>query len=164
MRPRAPAIQIGVAGPLDVPLIAILHADCFADGVGGAVWSEGAIAQILAMPGAWGLLATTPPTAAGGGAVGFTLGRGGGGECEILSLGVPRAWRRRGIGRALVRGALAQAATLGAGRLYLEVAQDNSAARRLYGSEGFTAVARRPAYYRRRDGTMTALVLARDIV
>jgi ribosomal-protein-alanine N-acetyltransferase len=44
----------------------------------------------------------------------------------------------------------------------LEVAEDNVAARALYGAAGFLEVGNRPAYYRRRSGpTVAALTLRR---
>ncbi|MFQ5774126.1 MAG: GNAT family N-acetyltransferase [Kiloniellaceae bacterium] len=149
------------AGPLDVPVIAALHAECFADGLGGEVWSEAAIAAILAMPGAYGLLIAAMPA---GAAAGFLLGRAAGGESEVLSLGVPKAWRRQGAGRALLRAALRRARADGTRRICLEAAEHNGAARGLYTAEGFSVVGRRPAYYRQGAGERAAaLVFAREV-
>ncbi|RMD61246.1 MAG: GNAT family N-acetyltransferase, partial [Alphaproteobacteria bacterium] len=92
---------------------------------------------------------------------GFVLMRAAAGEAEILSLGVAPLWRRHGIGRVLLRAAMATAQAMAATRLFLEVAQDNRAARALYVSEGFTAVGCRPAYYRRGPGLATAAVVFR---
>ncbi len=48
--------------------------------------------------------------------------------------------------------------------VYLEVAEDNAAARRLYGREGFSIAGRRRGYYRRAASReMAALVLRRDL-
>lgn len=148
------------AGPFDVPVIAALHVACFADGLGGSVWSEAAIAKVLALPGAYGVLALAGLAPS---PLGFVLGRAAADESEILSLGVPPAHRRQGVGRALVRAALAQARRDGAGRLYLEAAEDNAAAQALYGAEGFAVVGRRPAYYQRQDRPVDALVYACSI-
>ena len=161
MRALTASITMRTAGPLDVSVISAMHADCFTDGLGGQVWNQAAIAEVLAMPGAYGLLAVEEvPDVPGNGVspAGFVLGRAVSGECEILSLGVPRRWRRRGLGRVLLRAAVERACEAGARRVFLEVAEDNGAARGLYMAEGFTVVARRPAYYRRTAGEAAALV------
>jgi ribosomal-protein-alanine N-acetyltransferase len=164
-RPPAGAWRFAVrpAGPFDIPLLAALHAQSFAGTCAGQAWDETALAEILAMPGAYGLIAGTD---AAGDSVptGFLIGHNVAETGEILSLGVSRAWRRRGVARCLLRAAVATAAAAGLTRLFLEVAEDNDPARELYGGEGFAAIARRPAYYRRSDGpAVTALVLARDL-
>ncbi len=52
-----PMISVREAGPLDVPVIGVLHAECFSDGLGGAVWCESTIASVLSLPGSYGYLA-----------------------------------------------------------------------------------------------------------
>ena len=74
-----------------------------------------------------------------------------------------RMLRRRGIGRALLRRFLADAAALGADQCFLEVRVSNIAAIGLYSAEGFVPVARRAGYYpaaRTGDAREDALVLA----
>ncbi len=162
-----PGFAVWPAGPCDVPLIAGLHGDSFAGLAAGQVWDETAVAEILAMPGAYGLLAGIAgdsPSPGGIEPAGFLLGRNVAETGEILSLGIVRTWRRRGGARLLLRAAIARASVAAITRLFLEVAEDNLAARELYAGEGFAAIARRPAYYRRQDGpAVTALVLARDL-
>jgi len=157
MIPTAAPPRVRSASPFDVPAIAALQAACFADRRGGEVWSGAAIARILALPGAYGLLATLGADAPAG----FLLGRTGADKSEVLSLGVPRALRRRGVGRALVRAAIERAGADGSARLVLEVAEDNWAALGLYAGAGFVLVGRQPRYYRRRG--VAALVFARDV-
>lgn len=95
---------------------------------------------------------------------GFLIGRVVAGEAELLTLAVDPAARRRGIGRALVRGFLEAAGARGARRAFLEVAQDNVAALALYRAAGFDAVGLRRGYYRQSDGpALDARVLAREI-
>jgi ribosomal-protein-alanine N-acetyltransferase len=53
-----------------------------------------------------------------------------------------------------------QAQQLGAARLFLEVAENNSAGRALYERLGFTQVGKRPRYY---PSGIDALLLARNI-
>lgn len=150
----APPAPIGLrpAGPFDLDLLAALHGACFAE-----PWDARAVASLLAMPGAFGLVAETD------GPAGFLLARAVAGEAEILSLGVRPDRRRRGIGRALLAGAVAEAAAAGAARLYLEVAADNAAGRALYLAHGFAQIGCRTRYYRRLAGAVDALVLARAL-
>jgi ribosomal-protein-alanine N-acetyltransferase len=166
-RGAAPNLAVRPAGPFDVALIAALHADSFTGSTAGQVWDAKAVAEILAMPGAYGLLAsvaTDPPTPVVAAPAGFLLGLNVAGTGEILSLGIARAWRRRGVARLLLRAAIERALAAAITRLFLEVAEDNDAARALYEAEGFAPIARRPAYYRREQGSSaTALVLARDL-
>lgn len=68
-------------------------------------------------------------------------------ELQILNIAVHRAWRKRGIGRALLTCALRQAVERQARIAVLEVRPSNMAARRLYESLGFRAVGFRPNYY-----------------
>lgn len=158
-----PDFAVRPAGPFDVPLLAALHAESFAGTRAGQAWDETAVAEILAMPGAYGLISATE-AANGSAPAGFLIGHNVAETGEILSLGVIRAWRRRGVARGLLLAAVEAAVAAGLTRLFLEVAEDNTPARDLYGGEGFAAIARRPAYYRRSDGpAATALVLARDL-
>ena len=161
-------IAVHEAGPPDVPVIGVLHAECFADGIGGAAWSESVIAKVLFLPGSYGYLAmagTDCGARAGRLApAGFLLARAVAGEAEILSLGVRPAWRRGGVARALLHAALRRACETGVNRTRLEVAEDNLAACALYAAEGFAFVARCPAYYRRAGSfPAAALVFARSL-
>jgi ribosomal-protein-alanine N-acetyltransferase len=81
-------------------------------------------------------------------------------EAEIHTIGVDPAFQGRGIGRALLRGLLEVADSVGA-TVFLEVRTDNEPARALYESEGFATVGLRRRYYQpsgadahtmRRDG------------
>lgn len=152
-------VKIQEAGAFEAPVIAELHARCFAGGLGGEVWSEAAVAKILALPGAYAILAGARG-AMDGPPQGFALCRNAADEAEILSLGVAPKARREGIGRALLRAIMARGSIGGVRRLYLEVAEDNLAAQGLYLAAGFSQVGRRPAYYRRPTGPVSALVFA----
>ncbi|MGD9741160.1 MAG: GNAT family N-acetyltransferase [Dongiaceae bacterium] len=139
--------------PFDVALLAELHARSF-----DPAWGPGEIASLLASPGSFGLLAGR-----GAAPIGFLLGRAVAGEAEILSLGILPEERRRGAGRALVAAAIDHATRAGATRLFLEVADDNLAARALYDTAGFRRVGRRVGYYRRAGGPVSAQVLERAL-
>ena len=137
----------------DLTAVTRIHAASFDD-----AWSAPMLRRILAMPGAGGIVARD---GAGEDVVGFALSRIAGGECEILSLAVDPAYRRRGVGRTLLSAAVEWAQVSRASAVFLEVAEDNDAARALYVAHGFEAVGRRPDYYRLRDGTLTAAITMR---
>ncbi|HZH27845.1 MAG TPA: ribosomal protein S18-alanine N-acetyltransferase [Azospirillaceae bacterium] len=118
---------------------AAMHGECFpAD-----PWDEAAIAGLAADPGAMGLIAVDGAEPAG-----FLLARSVADEAEILTICVRPGWRRRGIGRDLLRAAAAGLRSRGAVDLFLEVAHDNAPALGLYRGVGFLEVGRRRAYYR----------------
>ncbi len=77
-------------------------------------------------------------------------------ELEILTLGVSPVLRRRGRGRALLHDAARRGWDEGARTAFLEVAEANRPARRLYAGAGFGEVGRRRRYY---PGGGDALVL-----
>ena len=117
--------------------LARIHAEAF-----GAPWPATAFADLLGQAGVFAL----------GDEDGFVLIRVVVDEAEVLTLAVrPRA-RRRGLGAALTRAAAATAGSMGAERLFLEVAEDNVAARGLYEGLGFATIGRRPGYYAAPDG------------
>ena len=129
--------------------LASLHAQAFA-----APWSEAEFADLLDQPGVFVVEE----------ADGFILIRVVLDEAEILTLAVRPSARRAGLGGRLVGQGAVAAAQAGAVRLFLEVAEDNVAARALYERAGFGQIGRRKAYYAASDGGRTdALVLALDL-
>jgi ribosomal-protein-alanine N-acetyltransferase len=80
---------------------------------------------------------------------------------EIYSLCVLPPYRKRGLGRQLLSALLETAPKQGIHTLFLEVAEENTAARRLYETSGFYEVGRRSRYYpsAHEHGT-TAIVLS----
>jgi [ribosomal protein S18]-alanine N-acetyltransferase len=147
-------MQLVAAGVEHACLLVALHRQCFDDG-----WSVNSMAATLDVPGTFGFIACRKEDP-----VGFVLCRSAGGESEVLGLGVTPACRRCGVGRRLLSAVVAQAEAYGAARLILEVAIDNSAARRLYASAGFIVVGQRRSYYARAQGARTdALVLSCDL-
>ncbi len=141
--------------PFFAAAVALLHERCFTE-----PWSETAAREILAMPGVFGFIAGD-----GGekGAAGFVICRLAAEECEILTIGVTPERRRSGIATALLGAAKARAQGMGAKNVFLEVAVDNPAAAGLYRKQGFARVGGRPDYYRRRQGRVDALILAKEI-
>jgi ribosomal-protein-alanine N-acetyltransferase len=140
--PSPATLQIEEIKSYDLPAIASLHAICFED-----AWHAELLGRILNAPGAFGLF-----TRPNGKIMGFVICRSTGEEGEILSLAVAPGLRRNGLGALLLDAAKAQAVKFKIGALFLEVAEDNIAARRLYENSDFSTVGRRPHYYRRRYG------------
>lgn len=143
-------LSVIAAGPLESAVVAALQHGCFPEDP----WSEESVATLTGPPGGFAALALLD-----GEPVGFVMARVAAEDAEILAIGVLPSGRRRGIGRRLVEAALIAARRLGATALFLEVAEDNEAARTLYRTCGFFSVGRRPGYYKRQDGRVAALVL-----
>ncbi len=78
---------------------------------------------------------------------GMVLARVAADEADILTIAVAPDVRRRGLGRALLLAAMAEAGRRGAKSMFLEVGVDNAAAAALYASCGFAQVGRRRGYY-----------------
>ena len=149
------SVHIRPASATELDTLAALHAACFTE-----AWDADAFATLLAMPGAFALLAEEPQRER---ASGFVMIRGAGDEAEIIALGVEQSRQRRGLGRQLLIAGVQEAAARGAQKLFLEVAADNVAALALYRHSGFIEVGRRADYYHRGDGAMAALVMAHSI-
>lgn len=85
--------------------------------------------------------------AGGGGPRGFLVAWQVADELEILFVATDPGARRRGVGRALLAGALEAAQAEGLARALLEVGRGNGAARGLYESFGFRETGVRRGYY-----------------
>jgi ribosomal-protein-alanine N-acetyltransferase len=135
--------------PAHSALLAGMHRICFAE-----PWDEAAMADLLAMPGAYGFVvcADTPK--------GFILCRAAAGEAEVLTLLVLPPYRRTGLAATLLDAAMAAARAKAVEAMFLEVASNNTAAQGLYERQGFRQVGRRPRYY---GGNIDALILRRDL-
>ena len=139
----------------DLSAVAALHACCFDE-----PWRPELIGRIAQAPGGFGLLWRCEDEP-----LGFVLGRTNHARAEVLSLGVAPAARERGIARALMHAAIDWVSRRDLRALYLEVAEDNTAALRLYRALGFAPVGRRPGYYARpQTEAVDALTLRRAIV
>ena len=82
-----------------------------------------------------------------GALLGFAVVRVVADECEVLTIAVDPKARRRGVGRALLERALADAFRRGARRAHLEVRAGNRAAIALYTLLGFGERGLRARYY-----------------
>jgi ribosomal-protein-alanine N-acetyltransferase len=118
-------------------------------------WGEAEFAALLADPLVFLLVE---------GDAGFLLGRTVAGEAELLTIAVAPEARRLGLGRKLVGRFVYQARLRGAESAFLEVAEENVAARGLYLASGFAEAGRRRGYYRTPEGrAVDALVLVRSL-
>ena len=152
--PAGAAAAIEAIRQSDLPAIAALHACCFDE-----PWRIELIGRIARAPGGIGFLWRHE-----GEAQGFVLCQTNGARGEVLSLGVAPPVRQQGIARALMNAVIEAVGRRGLDVLYLEVAEDNDAARRLYGALGFAQVGRRPGYYARPGNRVVdALTLSRQI-
>ncbi|TVV74240.1 GNAT family N-acetyltransferase [Sphingomonas solaris] len=137
------AITPALAGDID-PVMTVM-ADAF-DPAFGEAWNAAQCLGILNLPGVWMLLARH-----GGQPAGFALARIVLDEAELLLIGVRPAFRRHGIGSALLDRVKQEAQARGGARLHLEV-RDGNPALHLYHQRGFARTGCRPGYYRGADG------------
>ena len=133
------------ARAVDAPHLAALHGLCFDKG-----WPEADFAHHISRD----LTYTDPDHAS------LLVIRDGGGQAEILTLCTHPNARGRGLARTLLAEALPH---ITARALFLEVAEDNAPAIGLYRSLGFIPFGRRPAYYRRDDGRVAALLMEKRL-
>ena len=131
--------------------LAALHAAAFADSSRG--WSAAEIGSLAAN----GVLLAEDADQ------GFALVSLAADEAELLTIAVAPTSRRRGLGGRLLSHAIDAARAAGAIAMHLEVADDNAAARRLYESQEFAQVARRPGYYRRGAQRVDALMFTKAL-
>ncbi len=137
------------AGLFDAPLLAALHATSFPE-----PWDAEAFTILLAQPGVAGWIWGDPPR-------GLLLARAVADEAEILTVAVTPEARQQGGGRQMIEDAVAALKQGGTGRLFLEVAADNTAALALYRSRGFAPCGRRPGYYA--GGATDAVIMERAL-
>jgi [ribosomal protein S18]-alanine N-acetyltransferase len=148
-------ITVHRAIPLDAPLLAALHASCFAQ-----AWDEAAMAQFIAGPDTLCLLASASDEA-GGAPAGLLIARKAADEAELLTLGVVPPCRGQGVAGALMREAMRALHSSGAKQLFLEVENGNQAALRLYSSLGAVKVGQRKRYYQHgADAAIFSLALS----
>jgi ribosomal-protein-alanine N-acetyltransferase len=141
------ADQIETLRSSDIAVVSKLHGRCFYD-----AWGPAMLDQILSMPGSFGLVARREGY---GSIIGFALSRVTVDECELLSLGVDPDYRARGVGAGLLSASMARAVVEKARWFFLEVAEDNDHALKLYRTFGLSQVGRRLRYYENADGSRT---------
>ena len=93
--------------------------------------------------------------------IGYGVMSTGAGEAHVLNICVAQAYRAKGLGGQMLEHLLEFAASLGVGEVFLEVRPSNTAAIRLYQSQGFTQIGIRRGYYQAVGGREDAVVLRR---
>ncbi len=156
MDPGGAHAALRQAGAADSGSIAALHARLFS-----LPWDERAWHTLLTAPSTHTLCIDDVPDK---GIVAFIVGRVAADEAEILSLGVAAHLRGRGHAGRLVFAFTDWSRRRGVKGLYLEVAEDNAAARAVYARAGFAEVGRRRGYYVSHSGSNhDALVLGLEL-
>ncbi len=140
------------AGITHVHVLAALHQTSFE-----TPWSADEIGKLLTHPGTNATLAMdmhhTP--------VGFVLVRQAADEAEILTLCVDPQYRAQKIATRMVDSLKAEFKTQKVKKIFLEVADDNFPAIRVYQNCGFNTVAKRPGYYNKHgQSAKDALIMA----
>lgn len=93
----------------------------------------------------------------------FLLGRLIAGEAEVLTIATKPEFRRLGLAKTNLDAFLVTLKETAALSAFLEVAEDNKAAKSLYTNAGFTQVGRRPNYYNR-PGNLKVAALVMEYV
>ncbi|GER05900.1 hypothetical protein GCM10007972_06610 [Iodidimonas muriae] len=135
--------QIGIEG---ADVLTALHHGSFPPDTGER-WGGSELSEVLRMPGVLGLVACRLDEP-----LGYAMVRFAADECELLSLGVLVQARRTGVARSLLAYLLGLCKNRAARQLFLEVREDNEAARAFYKDHGFKQIGRRPRYYQLADG------------
>ncbi|OSP56078.1 hypothetical protein BV911_03840 [Pseudoruegeria sp. SK021] len=131
--------------------MADLHGLCFTT---PRPWSTVEFTDILNQRGVFSVSAAS----------GFALGRALAGEVELLTLAVDPAHRRCGTGARLLAQFEQAARARQSTEAFLEVADDNAAARALYARAGYVQVGQRPGYYQPKTGpAIPALILRKAL-
>lgn len=94
---------------------------------------------------------------AGGLLVGICGCYAGAGECSITNIAVSESFRQRNIATRLLRTLLDKAKARGCEKAFLEVADGNMAAIKLYEKFGFKITGRRKGYYKNTDALLMTL-------
>jgi [ribosomal protein S18]-alanine N-acetyltransferase len=124
----------------DVSAVAKLEVALF----GEEAWSPDMLASELAgEPGKYYLVADEDGVIAGYAG----LLAPGGGQADVLTVGVTQEHWGHGIGAAMLENLLAEAGRRGCTEVFLEVRTDNDRAQRLYRRYGFVGIGVRRGYY-----------------
>jgi ribosomal-protein-alanine N-acetyltransferase len=131
--------------------LAAIHAKAFS---ATRVWSTAEFASLLAHSG----------TFVQGDTDSFALIRVVTDEAEVLTLATDPRKRRQGLAKTTLTHGETAAQAAGATMMFLEVGEDNIAAKALYAACGYTQVGRRPGYYLPKDAApVAALVMRKEL-
>lgn len=134
---------------------AALHAAGFSKG-----WSSAEFSALLQQPAILGLGLTCAADALKG----FVLVQKVGDMAEILTITVTPDARNQGFAKQLLNAMEKRLGARGMARVVLDVAEDNSAAIKLYESVGFIVDGRRPGYYQTgREMPADAILMSKSL-
>ena len=131
--------------------VAKIEALCFSE-----PWSENAF-SILLGDGAFGMVALLDGVVVAYGGMLFVLDEG-----QITNIATHPEYRREGLGRMIVEALEREAKTLGLSELFLEVREQNVAARKLYSSCGWEEIGVRKNFYSK--PTDNAVLMKKDLL
>lgn len=149
MKIKINAVKVREASPADAFEIATLERECIE-----CPWSEKQIVESIESPGYTFLVAECDEKFAGYVGVEWCLDEG-----NICNVAVSPNARRAGVASALVTELQNEAKKRGIAKLFLEVNENNVAAKSLYDKFGFVVLYVRPNYYR----DAAALVMVKEI-
>lgn len=147
-------LLIRLAVSADVTPIATMSRDLIESGLGWS-WTPERVARALRHEDTILAVACAGPQMAG-----FAIMRFGYEETNLDLLAVHPSWRRKGVGRALVRWLEESALVAGIGIVRLQVRVDRPSAQAFYRSLGYRAWRKVPGYYRNQQA---ALYMAHDL-
>ena len=150
------SVRLRLMAGRDLAAVARLEQALF----GEEAWSVDMLAAELAAAGTGRFYLVAEETGVVAGYAGLLAP--GGGQADVLTIGVSEDRWGRGVGTALMTGLLAEARRRGCGEVYLEVRVDNERAQRLYRQLGFAQVGLRRGYYQ--PSGADALVMRRETV
>ncbi len=131
--------------------LSAIHAKAFS---ATRAWSAAEFASLLSQKG----------TVVEGTAHSFALIRVVADEAEVLTLATDPTKRRQGLAKAALTSGEVTAERAGAKAMFLEVGEDNTAAKALYAASGYTQVGRRPGYYLPKNAApIAALVMRKEL-
>lgn len=147
------APKLEIAQEMDAKLLYHIHKECFP-----VYWKENEISDMLMASGTKAWLARA------GAPVGMLITRAQFEQAEILTIAVTPKSQKNGIARRLMAEAEKDLAAAGVKKIFLEVAENNDAARALYAKIGYYEVNRRQGYYKQMNGSVIdALVMAKEL-
>ena len=146
-----PLVSVKFVDASSSAIVSSIHHAAFEQG-----WSANDITEMFSIAGTEIALAQIVDEA-----VGFAMIRSIADQAELLTIATLPSHRRKNVAMTLLKNSFTKAQNLGATRLFLEVAQSNSSAHKLYIKLGFSETGRRKAYYANGDD---AIIMARSLV
>ncbi len=140
--------------PTPSQILAALHQDCFEKN-----WSPEDFKKLLNLQGIFCHLLSIDQQPCG-----FSLCNNSGEEAEILTICILPKLRGKALGEVLLNADTDHLRQSNCPRLFLEVAENNTSARRLYEKFGFQKIGVRKNYYQMGGQKIDALVLEKSLI